>query len=77
MQRMKQVRARTYRTVFDPARIPEELNKIEAEKREEGYEVSRGGFGIVVVTFPDGELHYVPDGNTIAEIAFKYEGSAK
>lgn len=72
MKRLIQVREKTYNMVHDVLFMPKELNKIELEKKLEGYEVSRAGFGIVVVSLPDGEIHYVPAGDRISEIIFKY-----
>ena len=60
-----------YRRVNDIMLMQAELNKIAAKHVEQGYEVSRTALGIVIVNFPDGEIHFYPDGNKIMMMTFQ------
>lgn len=68
---LKLVRERTHRVVFDAMKMSWELNGVAKEFEAEGYDVRRAFGGTVVVSMPDGEIHFVPDRDKINECVFK------
>lgn len=71
---MKKTQERTYKVINDVITMPSELNSIALEKSQEGYNVKRGALGVVIITFDDGEVHYVPAKESIKVVMFEREG---
>jgi hypothetical protein len=62
---------RVYKSVNDVVLMPQELNAIADEMISQGYEVNRGPAGTVILKLDDGQVYFVPAGNSIKQILFQ------
>ncbi len=70
--RLKEVERNNFSFVNDIITMPSKLNEIAELYTNEGYEVSRGLAGTVILKLEGGEVHFVPAGDIVQQIVFKY-----
>ncbi len=70
--KLKEIDRLTYSWVNDIMQMPAKLSEIAQISKNEGYEVSRGIGGTVIIKLDNGEVHYVPAGGYIERVLFKY-----
>ena len=71
--RMREVSRTTYICINDVLQMPSKLNQLAQDFEAEGYEVSRGLGGAVILTLDNGQVHYVPAGDKIQQVIFEHE----
>lgn len=65
---MAVVQKKVYKSINDVLDMPSALNDIAEDYKGQGFDVSRGDFGMVILKLDDGEVHFVPTGLHIEQI---------